>query len=156
LSDLQDSVEKQAEKSGWLSAYLDLKAHGLNWKKAAFCAWFAAPKDVRRPKTQEKLAKLLNYKSVQVFYSWRKKAWFRELGIDRLRESIFLQHLADIDRRTITDARGADGSAGVAARRLFYEQVDKARPDVSEEDGVQVWLKILRESGNEANPSDET
>ena len=72
-----------------------------------------------------------------------------------MRESILLQHLADVDRRTITDAKNADGSAGVAARRLFYEQVDKARPDVAE-DGVQIWLKVLREGAGETNNPDET
>jgi hypothetical protein len=147
VGDLQESIEEQAKNSGWLNAYHDLKAHGLHWKKAAFCAWYNAPKPSRQPKNQNQLAELLNYKSPQVFYKWQKAGWFRELGIDRLRESILLQHLADIDRRTITDALSADGSAGVAARRLYYEQVDKARPDVAEEDGVLIWLKVLRESG---------
>lgn len=147
MSDLQDSVEKQAEESGWLSAYRDLKAHGLHWKKAAFCAWFAAPKDARRPRTQEKLAKLLNYKSVQTFYNWRKKAWFRELGIDRLSESILTHYLADVNRAVIDAAL----KGTVHDRRLYFERLDKARPDVADDEGVLIWLKSLRESG----PSDE-
>lgn len=150
-----ENIEQQSKSGGWLNAYLDLHANGLEWRKAVFCAWYNAPKPNRQPETQSQLAELLNYKSPQVFYKWQKQSWFRELGIDRLRESILLQHLADIDRRTIDDAKAADGTAGVAARRLFYEQVDKARPDVAEEDGVQIWLKVLRESGdNETNPSD--
>lgn len=156
MGDLREDIEEQAKNSGWLSAYLDLKANGLHWKKAAFCAWYNAPKPNRQPQNQDKLAELLNYKSPQVFYKWQKASWFRELGIDRLRESILLQHLADVDRRTIEAALSDDGAPGVAARRLFYEQVDKARPDVAEEDGVQIWLKVLRESGdNETNPSGE-
>ncbi len=143
MSDLQDSTEKQAEESGWLSAYRDLLAHGLHWKKAAFCAWFAAPKDARRPKTQEKLAKLLNYKSVQVFYAWRKKAWFRELGVDRLSESILTQHLADVNRVVIDAAL----TGNVHDRRLYFERLDRARPDVAEDEGVLVWLKTLRSTG---------
>lgn len=143
MSDLQDSAEKQAEESGWLGAYRDLKAHGLNWKKAAFCAWFAAPKDARRPKTQEKLAKLLNYKSVQTFYVWRKKAWFRELGVDRLSESILTQHLADVNRAVIDAAL----TGNVHDRRLYFERLDRARPDVAEDESVLVWLKALRNTG---------
>lgn len=143
MSDLQDSTEKQAEESGWLSAYRDLLAHGLHWKKAAFCAWFAAPKDARRPKTQEKLAKLLNYKSVQTFYAWRKKAWFRDLGVDRLSESILTQHLADVNRAVIDAALNGN----VNDRRLYFERLDKARPDVADDEGVLVWLKTLRSTG---------
>lgn len=139
------SIEKLAKKGGWLSAYLDLKAGGLHWKKAAFCAWYNAPKDARQPKTQSDLAKLLNYKSRLVFHKWQKKAWFRELGIDRLRESILLRHLADVDRRTIEAAL----SGTVADRRLYYEQVDRARPDVADDEGVLTWLKSLRETGND-------
>lgn len=151
MDDSKEDIEKQAKDSGWLSAYLDLKANGLHWKRAAFCAWYNAPKPARQPKNQDQLAELLNFKSPQVFYKWQKSSWFRELGIDRLRESILLQHLADVDRRMIKAAKSDDGAAGVAARRLYYEQVDKARPDVAEEDGVQIWLKVLRESG----PTDE-
>lgn len=152
MSDLQDSTEKQAEESGWLGAYRDLKAHGLNWKKAAFCAWFAAPKDARRPKTQEKLAKLLNYKSVQVFYSWRKKAWFRELGVDRLSESILTQHLADVNRAVIDAAL----TGNVHDRRLYFERLDKARPDVAEDEGVLVWLRSLRNTGPDEMADEST
>lgn len=144
MSVLQDSTEKEAEESGWLSAYRDLLAHGLTWKKAAFCAWFAAPKDARQPETQEKLARLLNYKSVQVFYTWRKKAWFRELGIDRLSESILTEYLADINRAVIDAAL----TGNVHDRRLYFERLDKARPDVAEDEGVLAWLKALRSTGS--------
>ncbi len=152
MSDLQDSTEKQAEESGWLSAYRDLLAHGLHWKKAAFCAWFAAPKDARRPRTQEKLAKLLNYKSVQVFYAWRKKAWFRELGIDRLSESILTQYLADVNRAVIDAAL----TGNVADRRLYFERLDRARPDVADDEGVLVWLKALRNTGPDEMADENT
>lgn len=137
MSALQDSTEKQAEKSGWLSAYRDLLAHGLHWKKAAFCAWFAAPKDARRPRTQEKLARLLNYKSVQVFYAWRKKAWFRDLGVDRLSESILTQHLADVNRAVIDAALNGN----VNDRRLYFERLDRARPDIEADVSIDVTFK---------------
>ncbi len=149
MGDSKESLEKQANKGGWLSAYLDLKSAGLHWKKAAFAAWYNAPKASRKPKNQDELARMLNYKSPQVFYKWQKASWFREFGIDRLRESILIQHLAEVDRRTIEAALQDDGAPGVAARRLYYDQLSAARPDVAEEDGVQVWLKVLRDAGNE-------
>lgn len=116
-------IVETAKEGGWLDAYLDLRSHGLHWKKAAFAAWYNAPKGKRQPDTQEKLAGLLNYKSPQVFYKWQKEPWFRELGIDKLRETVLLRHLADVDRSTIIAALEEVGSAGVQARKLFYEQL---------------------------------
>lgn len=109
-------------RGAWLDAYLDLRAAGLTWKRAAYAAWFNAPKTHRQPPTGRELAVLLNLKSEQVFYQWQKQDWFKESGIDRLRQAIFQRHIGDVDRATIQAALVEDGAAGVAARKLFYEQ----------------------------------
>lgn len=111
----------QPTAGAWFDAYLDLKAAGLRWQQAAFAAWYNAPKAHRQPRTMRELAKLLNYKSEQVFYKWQGQPWFRELGIDELRQRIFQKFVADVDRKTIHAAMVEDGGAGVAARRLFYD-----------------------------------
>jgi hypothetical protein len=136
-------IEVTALEGGWLQAFRDLRAHGLHWKKAAFAAWYNAPKSERKPDTQEALAELLNYKSPQVFYKWQKQEWFRELGIDRLREAIMLRHLGDVDRKTIQAALNEDGGPGVQARRLFYEQIimPKQGVEISGPDGGPVQTK---------------
>lgn len=138
-------IEQAAVDGGWLSAYRDLRAHGLHWKKAAFCAWYNAPKDSRKPDNQEELAKLLNYKSPQVFYKWQKQPWFRALGIDKLREAILLRHLGDVDRATIAAALNETGSPGVQARKLFYDQliVPVQRVEHSGPDGGPMETKEL-------------
>lgn len=151
MDDSRFSTEAQARSGGWLAAYLDLKAHGLHWKKAAFCAWFSASKSARLPKTLEDLAELLNYKSSWVFHKWKKQAWFRELGIDRLRESILLQHLADVDRRTIEAAL----TGTVADRRLFYEQIREARPDIEADVSIDVTFKRALDKAYRIYDSDE-
>ena len=117
-----------APQGAWLDAYLDLCAAGLNWKRAAFAAWVNAPKSARQPRTMKELAALLNLKSEQIFYRWQQEAWFRDSGIDKLRQMIFQKFVADIDRKTIHAAMVEDGSPGVAARRLFYEQAKLAQP----------------------------
>lgn len=123
-------VAEYAEQGGWLSAYYDLLActytdetgveHKLAWQQAAFIAWDCAPKATRSPDTMCELAQLLNYKSEQVFYGWRRKAWYRALVLE-VRQRIMLPYLVDIDRKTIEAALAEDGRAGVAARKLFYE-----------------------------------
>jgi hypothetical protein len=107
----------------WLDAFLDLQAAGLHWKKAAFVAWDNAPKTTRQPQTMVELAELLHYKSEQVFYKWRKQKWYQELGVEQYRRAIFGRYLADVDRATIGAALNESGSAGVQARKLFYEQM---------------------------------
>lgn len=120
--------EGKPTAGAWLDTYLDLKAAGLHWKKAAFAAWYNAPKQARQPRTMRELATLLNYKSEQTFYDWQKQPWFRELGIDKLRQLIFQKHIGDVDRKVIHSALTETGSAGVQAARLFYEQAKLATP----------------------------
>lgn len=137
-----------AEAGGWASAYADLRAAGLHWKKAAFVAWDAAPKSTRLPATLLDLAALLNYKSDQVFYKWRRAEWYVELGVDKLRESVFIAHLADVDRRTIQAALTEEGMPGVKSRELFYSQAREARRGEAEQqrDKLEVWLHDLRQA----------
>lgn len=123
-------VAEYAERGGWLSAYYDLlnctytdeagAEHKLAWQQAAFVAWDCAPKGNRQPAGMAELAALLNYKSEQVFYKWRRAGWYRALILE-VRQRIMTPYLVDIDRKTINAALAEDGSAGVAARKLFYE-----------------------------------
>lgn len=139
-------------EGAWLDTYLDLCASGLHWKKAAFAAWFNAPKGSRKPATMRELAELLNYKSEQVFYKWQNADWFRESGIEHARQAIFRRYIADIDRKTIASALTEDGSAGVAARKLFYEQAKLAAPvkvDVSLDSAFERALKQAYGNSNE-------
>lgn len=125
-------ADKDGRVSGaWLDAYLDLLAAGLHWKKAAFVAWYNAPKTTRQPPTMAALAEALNYKSENVFYKWQKQDWFLTLGIENYRRSIFGKYLADVDRVTIGAAMNETGSSGVAARRLFYEMAGYGKSGVT-------------------------
>ena len=144
-------IEQTAEQGGWLGAYYDLRATGLHWKKAAFVAWDAAPKLERQPGTLRELAELLNYASDQVFYKWRKQEWYTALGVDQLRESVFIANLADVDRRTIEAALTEGGAAGVRARELYYAQLREARQGEAEEKAnqLEIWLRDLRQAGDD-------
>lgn len=159
----KSTIENTAETGGWLSAYLDLKANGLHWKKAAYAAWFSAPKTSREPKRLEAkrdetgkiiepgLDSLLGYASGQVFHKWRRQPWFMEMGIDHLRESILLDSLAEVDLRTISEAKTLDGSPGVQARKLFYEELFKRaqRVELSGAGGGPIEVKDVRDLTDE-------
>lgn len=139
-------TEEGRIEGAWLDTYLDLKAAGLHWKKAAFAAWYQAPKGSRKPSTMVELANLLNYKSEQVFYKWQHQDWFQELGIERARQAIFARYIGDVDRATINAALIEFGSAGVAARKLFYEQAgfDRQRLEITGEDGGPIEVNDSR------------
>lgn len=144
-------------EGAWFDTYLDLKAAGLHWKKAAFSAWYNAPKSSRQPGTMVQLAELLNYKSEQVFYKWKQADWFQELGIEQYRESIFTRYVADVDRKTIAAALTEDGSPGVAARKLFYEQagLDRQSLEITGRDGEEIKHKMIVSSAEIAQLAKE-
>lgn len=130
---LEELAKGQADENGvlqggWLNTYLDLKLAGLHWKKAAFIAWQAAPKATRRPRTMRELATELGYKTEQVFYRWKKEAWFAEIDPDKLRRAKLANFLADVDERTVTAAMVETGAPGVAARKLYYELAGVLNP----------------------------
>lgn len=151
-------LEGLAKAGGWASAYSDLRASGLPWKKAAFVAWDSSPKSTRLPATLLDLAELLNYKSEQVFYKWRRQEWYTALGVDKLRESVFVAHLADVDRRTIHAALNEDGMPGVKSREQFYNEMRQARRGEAEQqaDRLEVWLRDLRQADEMADDEAES
>ncbi len=146
------TIEHHAEGSGWLDAYYDLRngtwlddegnERKLTWKQAAFVAWDSAPKGIRKPKTMKELAAVLGYKNEHVFYKWRKREWYRKLVIE-LREGILLPYLRDVDEKTIEAARREDGSAGVAARKLFYEQLGLSKQNVNIEIEHNIPIRVI-------------
>lgn len=144
------SGEKDADgdvSGAWLDMYLDLKASGLDKNKAAFVAWHAAPKKTRQPRTMAALAEILGYASEQVFYKWKHQDWFKEAGVDKLRESVFINHVADVDRVTIAKAKSLTGTHN--DRKLFYEQMNKARGEDDENSDIlsEWWEAAQLEPG---------
>jgi hypothetical protein len=139
-------IEQAAQTGGWLEHYLHLKAQGLHWKKAAFVAWYIAPKKKRKPANQAGLAELLNYKTADTFRKWQHQDWFKELGIERLREAIFIENLVDVDQQTIKAALCEKGRAGVQARKLFYDLFDRYQPKNGAEGDLEAdWWRAVED-----------
>ena len=150
-------------EGAWLDAYLDLRANGLHWKKAVFAAWCNAPKATRQPRTMKDLAAQLGYASEQVLYKWRRAPWFKDASIDGIRETVFMNYLAEVDQATIGAALSETGTAGVQARKLFYELAGVLNPnrvELANPEGESFEIKSIdyrQKIGNLAPPdgSDE-
>lgn len=162
IEELGKGIEVNGQVEGaWLDAYLDLKANGgLHWKKAVFAAWYNTPKATRQPRTMKDLAAQLGYASEQVLYKWRKSTWFKDISIDSIRERVFMNHLADIDQVTIGAALNETGTAGVQARKLFYELAKVLNPnrmELANPEGEAFEIKSIdyRQKISNLAPSDE-
>jgi len=121
-----EGLEERIE-GAYLGHMYDLIASGVCGKgsvarkRAAYAAWYSAPKKYRLPRTQNELAALLNLKSDQVFYNWRHGKWWSE-AINRVGLELIENYNADAHRRLIYLALNESGSPGVAALRLFFER----------------------------------
>lgn len=138
--DIIEKLSPPGTEGSWLSLFLDLRASGLYWKKAAFAAWHAAPKHARQPATMRELAAALGYKSEQVLYKWKHQEWFRECGVSTLRQQLYLHHLPDVDRQTFEKAASPDGSH--LDRKLFYDQLQQALQDAVDPDAADVTVDV--------------
>lgn len=146
----QDQVEDLAIDGGFRSQFVDLRAAGLTPPRAFFVAWFNAPKDARKPETQREVASLLEIRE-PTLSEWKHQKWFTDLNVGEWRSRTFLHFLADVDRKTFNAAL----QGGAADRRLFYEQLrDTQPPTATEGEEVLIWLRKLRQTGNEMADSD--
>lgn len=150
----RDKVEESAIIGGFRSQFVDLNASGLNPQRAFFVAWFNAPKDARKPKTQREVAELLGIRE-PTLSEWKHKKWFLDLNVGSWRTQAYLNFLADIDRKTLEAAL----NGGVADRRLFYEQLREARPDIEADVSIDVTFKRALDKAYkiyDSEDSDET
>lgn len=62
------------EQPPWFVRWEQLMREGWPWRQATYIAWASAPKDGRKPETQEGLAKeFLNLTSDRAISTWRRK-----------------------------------------------------------------------------------
>lgn len=144
-----EDIERLAARGGWLDAYRDIRAAGIDIKpnQAAFAAWMAQTKSERRPKTKAELAQALGYASEQVFYRWQHKSWYKALvRAIRAARIIELQQKADDKLDGLLDS--ADEQIVVRAIKLAY---DEAR----HQEGLAVESDLEREWWDAAGSGDD-
>ena len=141
---LQEKIEEliaRKEAPGWREEYLDLRAEGWDWRKAAFIAWSASPTKVitdgveleRWPATQERLAvDVLGLKSDRVIAKWKKKYPELQLRIEQQAAAPYVKHARDLaevnlklaltpDPATFNDRKLAMIKAGLYQERTRQE-----------------------------------
>lgn len=125
VDDSRPGPERLAEVgvSGYQELFTRLVEQGWHWKKAAFMAWRAAPRDSRQPARQDDLARMLGYQGDKIFRVWLNKPEQGPLMLRIIEQSpklIFQSHLADVDWVTIQQAKNPE--SGTSQRELFYKR----------------------------------
>lgn len=112
----------------WWEDYLELRAEGWDWRKAAFIAWAASPGVGRWPATQEELAeKVLGLTSDRTIRKWREKHSGLGERIETLQVAPLLRHRRDVIDALVAVARDPDPKAH-QDRKLFLEMTRDYRP----------------------------
>lgn len=112
----------------WWEDYLELRAEGWDWRKAAYIAWAASPAVGRWPGTQEELAdRVLGLRSDRTIRKWREKDAGLEKRIETLQVAPLLRHRRDVIDALVTVARDPDPKSH-PDRKLFLEMTGDYRP----------------------------
>ncbi len=122
--------EFEAKRSAcpWWTEYLDLRAEGWDWRKAAYIAWASSPAVGRWPETQEELAdRVLGLKSDRTIRKWREKQPEIDSRIAEMQVAPLLRHRRDVINALVTVARDPDPRAH-QDRKLFLEMTGDYRP----------------------------
>ena len=131
-------LEESALEGGYLDNFLSMLASDeleISKEQAYYAAWVNAHPQVRQPKTKLGVANFLGV-SRTVLYKWQDADWFKKLALGRWRFDLFLDHLATVDRKMVTEAEELTGAPGVAARNQFYQQALRILGLESGEDGL--------------------
>lgn len=115
----QDVAEEDAPE--WWEAYLELRADGWYWRKAAYIAWAATPTGKRWPETQKELAtEVLGLKSARSIRRWKNRDPEIQETIEQMQVAPLMKHRADVIDSLIFVARMKDPKAH-SDRKLFLE-----------------------------------
>lgn len=131
----------------WWQAYLELRAEGWDWRKAAYIAWASSPARGRWPETQEELAdKVLGLKSDRTIRKWREKQPDIDNRIQELQVAPLMRHRRDVIEALVTSATDPD-SRSHQDRKLFLEMTGDYKPrswqqtELSGADGGPIQVK---------------
>jgi len=117
------SFTGQAEPPAWMDSYLMLREQGWGFRKAAYIAWAATPKEKRWPDTQEELAtKVLGLTTDRVISTWRRKNPALEEAIAQLQTAELYRHRGAVLNALVASASDPDYKHH-PDRKMYLEMV---------------------------------
>lgn len=114
---------ERCESFSWWREYMELRAEGWDWRKAAYIAWAASPAKTRTPATQEELAtQVLGMKSSRTIRNWRKKDPTIDKRVSSLLVEPMMEHRADVIQALLNSASDPQPKSA-SDRRTFFQIV---------------------------------
>lgn len=99
---------------------MELRGHGLDWRKAMAVAWKASPGRNREPATQAELASLMGLKSDRTIREWFEKDPSLDDLVATFQASPLFKHRRDVIIALIESA-ATNAPANSADRKLFFQ-----------------------------------
>lgn len=153
--ELKGMWPQMEEPPAWLDLYLELRAHGWDWRKAVYIAWSACPTDKRWPRTAGELAvTVLGLRSDRTVRQWKEKDPRIEEWIGKLLMWEMLDHRAGAIQAMVEMASKAEAS-GFNDRQMLLKITgvikDKSALEVSGPGGGPVMTADAVQLGELTN-----
>lgn len=140
----------------WWSEFVELRALGLDWRKAVAVAWKASKGLDRLPATQAELASMMGLKSDRTLRKWFEDQPELEDLVAAFQAGPLLKHRRDVIEALVTSASNVE-AAHASDRKLFFQLTgdleEKSQQRlVGPEDGPVIILPAKRQ---EAEPAQD-
>ena len=140
----------------WWSEFEELRALGLDWRKAVAVAWRASKGLNRAPATQAELAVLMGLKSDRTIRKWFEDQEELEDLVAAFQAGPLLKHRCDVIEALVESASNAEATHS-SDRKLFFQLTgdleEKSQQRlVGPEDGPIIILPAKRQ---EAEPTQD-
>lgn len=114
------AIEAAIKDKAWYAEFQELRAYGLDWRKAMAVAWKSSAGLNREPGTQAELASLMGLKSDRTIREWFEKDPALEELVATFQAAPLFKYRRDVIVALIESA-GTHAPANAADRRLFFQ-----------------------------------
>lgn len=147
-------IQEALRTFDWWSEFEELRALGLDWRKAVAVAWRASKGLNRQPETQAQLAVLMGLKSDRTIRKWFEEQPELEDLVATFQAGPLLKHRRDVIEALVESASNAEATHA-SDRKLFFQLTgdleEKSQQRlVGPEDGPIIVLPAKRQE--EATP----
>jgi len=120
----------ESKRPAWWEDYLELRAAGIDWRKAAWIAWASSPVKGRWPETQEELAtEVLGLKTARTIRKWREKNPELDDQVSLFQTAPLFKHRRDVIDALIKVASDPDHrSAG--DRKTYFRMTNDLQEEI--------------------------
>jgi hypothetical protein len=140
----------QRDRYPWWPEYLDLRAEGWDWRRAALIAWLASPKGKRWPRTQAELATAhLGLETDRTLRQWREDDPEIEERVAVYQVRPLFEHRRDVMDALVAVAKKHD-HLSFQDRRLFLQLTGDVKPDGKAEREIDGQDEVGRVTDDEA------